>query len=104
MKRILMAGTMLVTACSAPTQPYLDHARANCNDLAQTDLDRRTACEAIPHLQAQVSAEHNEQAGKVAAGILLGILTIGVAAAAGYSAAHSPPTEIVVVCRPWWSC
>jgi hypothetical protein len=97
---IALSGALLVAACSAPTQPYLDNARALCSTGDQV------SCGQIPSLQAQVNAEHNDQAGKVALGVLAVLGAAAAGAAAGYAASHPAPsyTEVVVVCRPWWSC
>jgi hypothetical protein len=82
------------TACVAPSQPYLDNARSLC---ASGD---QVSCGQIPQFQAQVNAEHNEQAAKVATGFLAVLGAAAVGAAAGYAASHpvySPP--VVYVCR-----
>ena len=97
--RIIPTALALVvglTACAAPSQPYLDSARAQCSTGDQV------SCGQIPQLQSQVNAEHNEQAGKVALGVLGG-LAIVAAAAAGVAAAANPPTYYypVIVCRGW---
>jgi hypothetical protein len=93
-----LAATLLVTACAAPTQPFLDNARTAC---AAGNQDQ---CGQIPNLQAQVNAEHNEQASKVAAGFVAVLGAAALGAAAGYAASHPAPVyyEPVIVCR--WGC
>jgi hypothetical protein len=91
--RLAPAVALLVAACVAPSQPFLDQARAGC--LAGD----RFQCSNVPTLQSQMNAEHAQQSRQVAAGILLGL----GAAAAGYAASH--PTYYytpVVVCRGWY--
>jgi outer membrane lipoprotein SlyB len=95
---IALSGVLLIAACSAPSQPYLDTYRVDCAK------GSKVACDLIPETEARVNAEHNDAAGRVAGGILLGFLAVAAGAAAGYSAAHQPATEVVVVCRPWWAC
>lgn len=94
---VSLALAVGLAACAAPSQPYLDNARTLCAGGDQT------SCGQVPQFQAQVNAEHADQAGKVALGILGGLALVAGAAAAGYSAAHpvyDPP--VVVVCR--WNC
>lgn len=92
----VMAATLLVTACAVPSQPYLDDAQAKC---VQGNQD---ACGQVVPLQAAVNQEKNDQAGKIAKGILLGIAAFAVGAAAGYSAAHPvpPPPPAVFILQP----
>jgi hypothetical protein len=87
-----------VTACAAPSQPFLDQARIGCAGGNQGQ------CGEIPALQTQVNAEHNEQASKVAAGFVAVLGAAALGAAAGYAASHPAPVyyEPVIVCR--WNC
>jgi hypothetical protein len=92
----VLAVVMGLTACSAPTQPFLDQARIECGYGSQD------ACRRVSGLQAQVNYEQQQQSEKVAAGLLLGLGAIAAGAAAGYSA--SQPTyyyQPVYVCRGW---
>ena len=97
--RILPAVLAAVTglsACAAPSQPFLDQARIECGYGSQS------ACQRVSGLQAQVNYEQQQQSEKVAAGLLLGLGAIAAGAAAGYSA--SQPTYYytpVYVCRGW---
>ena len=95
---IALAAILPIAACAAPSQPFLDAARANCTAGIQA------SCAQVPSLQAQVNAEHDQQAQQVGAALLLGLTAAAVGAAAGYAASHPAPTEVYVVCRPWWSC
>jgi hypothetical protein len=95
--RLAPAVALLVAACVAPSQPFLDQARAGC--LAGD----RFQCSNVPTLQSQMNAEHAQQSRQVAAGILLGLGAAAAGAAAGYAASH--PTYYytpVVVCRGWY--
>ena len=93
----VVAGTIMLAACTAPTQPFLDQARTDCTAGSQQ------ACSVIPQLQAQVNAEHNDQAAKVATGFLAVLGAAAAGAAAGYAASHPAPVYVapVVVCRGW---
>jgi hypothetical protein len=93
--RLALASALLLAACAAPSQPYLDSARSGCT------AGDRAACGSVPALQAQVNAEQNEQASKVALGILLGVTAVAAGAAAGYSASQP---SYVIVCRSRWGC
>jgi hypothetical protein len=92
-----MAAVMLAAGCTAPSQPYLDHYRQACT------AGDRAACDLIPPTQARVNAEKQDQAGKVAAGILLGLSAVAVGAAAGYAASRPvyQPAPVIILCRPW---
>jgi hypothetical protein len=94
----VLAVTLGVAACAAPSQPYLDIAQQQC---AKGD---QRACDGVPFLQADVAREHNEQAGQVALGILAVLGAAAAGAAAGYAASHPVYTspEVIVVCR--WGC
>jgi hypothetical protein len=98
--RLALTGVLLAAAaCSAPSQPYLDNAKLLCQRGDQV------SCGQVPGYQAQVNAEQNEAAGKVAIGILLGLTAVAAGAAAGYSA--SQPSYVyapVIVCRSRWGC
>jgi hypothetical protein len=87
-----------LAACAAPSQPFLDSLRTQCT------AGDQGACAGIPSAQAQVNYERQEQANKVAAGILLGLGAAAAGAAAGYAAAHPAPVYYtpVIVCR--WGC
>jgi hypothetical protein len=93
-----LAATLLVTACAAPSQPFLDNANRLCTSGDQV------SCQQVPGFQAQVNAEHNEQASKVAAGFVAVLGAAALGAAAGYAASHPAPVyyEPVIVCR--WNC
>jgi|SRR5580765_7217803 len=84
-----------VTACAAPSQPYLDNARALCSTGDQV------SCKQVPGFEAQVSAEHAQQAREVAGGILLGLGALAVGAAAGYAASQPTYYTPVYVCHGW---
>ena len=88
----IAAAALLLTACVAPSQPYLDQARTSCTT---GDQD---ACRQVPGLQAEVNLEHqqqSEQAGSVA----LGVLAVVAGAALGFAEANAPVYTPVVVCR-----
>ena len=89
-----LAGTLLA-GCVAPSQPYLDNAKLLCQH------GDPVSCRQVPGYQAQVNAEHAQQARDVAGGILLGLGAIAAGAAAGYSASQ-PHYQTVVVCRGWY--
>ena len=95
---IALAAILPIAACATPTQPFLDAARSNCAAGIQA------SCAQVPSLQAQVNAERDQQAQQVGAALLIGLGAAAVGAAAGYAASHPAPTEVYVVCRPWWSC
>jgi len=99
---IALAVTVTAAGCAAPSQPFLDQARASC---AAGD---RLQCDAIPTWQAHVNEEHNQQAGAVAVGVLAILGAAAAGAAAGYAASHPVYTapEVVVVCPPYryWGC
>jgi hypothetical protein len=86
-----LAVVIGLTACAAPSQPFLDQARGDCQ------FGNQDACRRVSGLQAQVNYEHAQQSEKVAAGLLLGLGALVAGAAAGYAA--SQPTY--VVCRGW---
>jgi hypothetical protein len=98
LKYAALAIALGLTACVAPSQPFLDNARTICSSGDQV------SCGQVPMYQAQVNAEHSEQAAEVAAGILAGIGAAAAGAAAGYAAAHPAPVYYapVVICR--WNC
>jgi hypothetical protein len=95
--RAALATLLAVTACAAPSQPYLDEVQAGCSKGIQA------ACVQVPQFQAQVNAEHSQQAANVATGFLAVLGAAAMGAAAGYAAtrpvyvapAYSAP---VVVC------
>ena len=93
-----IATLLTVTACAAPSQPYLDAVEAGCAK------GNKAACEQVPQFQAQVNAEHNQQAAQVATGFLAVLGAAAMGAAAGYAASHPAPVYYapVVVCR--WGC
>jgi len=96
LKLATLATLLAVTACAAPSQPYLDGVRAGCAKGIQA------ACEQVAPLQAQVNAEHNQQAAEVATGFLAVLGAAAAGAAAGYAASHPvyvTPVYPVVVCR-----
>jgi len=98
LKLATLATLLAVTACAAPSQPYLDAVQAGCSTGDQV------ACGRVAPLQAQVNAEHNQQAAQVAAGFLAVLGAAAAGAAAGYAASrpvyvapvYSAP---VIVCR-----
>jgi hypothetical protein len=96
-RRFKLAALALVvglSACAAPSQPYLDNARALCSTGDQF------SCGQIPQFQSQVNAEHNEQAGKIALGVLVVLGAVaGAAAAAHAPPPPPPPPPVVIVCR-----
>ena len=91
----VLCAAMTLAACAAPSQPYLDNARALCTSGDQA------SCGQIPQFQAQVDAEHNQQAAAVAIGIAGGLAAVAVGAGAAYGAAR-PVYQPVIVCR--WNC
>ncbi|HME22334.1 MAG TPA: hypothetical protein VKI44_13500 [Acetobacteraceae bacterium] len=97
---LALSAAVVVSGCVAPSQPYLDNAKSLC---ASGD---QVSCGQVPGFQAQVNAEHNEQAAKVAGGFLAVLGAVAVGAAAGYAASHPvyapPPPPVVYVCR--WNC
>lgn len=94
---VAVAAAILLSACAAPSQPYLDHARTACA------VGDQYQCSSIPPLESAVNSEHQEQAGKIASGIfeVLGAIILGAAAVA--VAAAPPPTHYypVVTCTGW---
>jgi hypothetical protein len=97
---LAVAASVVLAACQTPTMPLLRDAQQHCTE----GNDR--ACSIVPQLQAQVTAEQNQQAATVGAGILAGLAAAAVGAAA-VSAARQPTyvaQPVVVVCRPYWSC
>jgi|SRR5580765_5261217 hypothetical protein len=84
-----------VTACAAPSQPWLDNMRRLCSTGSQA------ACDAVPVAQSKVDAEHAQQAREVAGGILLGLGALAVGAAAGYAASQPTYYTPVYVCHGW---
>ena len=91
-----VAATLLVTACAAPSQPFLDQAQAQCLTGDQN------ACRQVPSLQAQVTHGHNQQAAEVATGFLAVLGAAAMGAAAGYAASQPVYVQPVVLCR--WGC
>ena len=93
-----IATLLTVTACAAPSQPYLDAVQAGCVKGDQV------ACGRVPVLQAQVNTEHSQQAAQVATGFLAVLGAAAMGASAGYAASHPAPVYYapVVVCR--WGC
>ena len=98
--RIVSAALAVVTlaACVAPSQPFLDQARKDCQAGSQN------ACGRIGELQAQVNYEHEKQSEQAAA-VALGLLGAVAAGAAAYGAATTPTyyvTPTVVVCGRYY--
>ena len=93
-KHAALALVVGLAACAAPSQPYLDDARAMCTS-GHPDY-----CAQIPALQAQVNVEHQQQAAQAA--LAIGALAVG--AAAGYAASRPVyyRPDVVIVCR--WRC
>jgi hypothetical protein len=93
----LMAAALLA-ACTAPSQPMLDRARATCAN------GNTSGCAQIPYLETVVNREKSEQAREVAAGFAAVLGAAALGAAAGYAA--SQPSYYyytpVVVCRRWY--
>ena len=89
-----LAAAITVTACAAPSQPFLDQARKDCQSGDQS------ACGRIGELQAQVNYEREKQSEQAAAAALA--IVGGLAAgAAAYGAATAPTyyyTPVVVLC------
>jgi hypothetical protein len=94
LKYAVVAVIVGLSACTAPSQPFLDQARTDCQ------FGHQDACRRVSGLQAQVNYEHAQQSERVASGLLLGLGALAAGAAAGYAA--SQPTTYVV-CRGW-SC
>ena len=81
-----LAILVSLTACASEnTRRALDQAKLACT------AGDPGACNAVPGWEAQASSEQSDSAGKVAAGVLLGILLVG-AAAAGAAASQQPVT------------
>jgi len=92
----IVAATMTMTACAAPSQPVLDALVVQCQ------AGDQNACHAVPMAEAAVIREKNEQNEKVAKGVLL-ILSVGLlaaAVAAGARANPPPPPQPVFVPPP----
>jgi hypothetical protein len=92
----ILAAALALTACAAPSQPYLDNAVSLCHN------GNQQACGVVPTLQSQVQSEKNQQAREVGQGFLavLGALALGAAAVA--DAYYTPaPTIYVYPYRRW---
>jgi hypothetical protein len=98
----ILCVTALVVACTAPSQPLLDHMTMQCAD------GSAVACNNLPLMQAQVTREKQEQGNAIVGGLLLGVAAAAAGAAAGYAAStphYYPATEVIVVCPRWsFSC
>jgi hypothetical protein len=96
--RVIMSAALAlllgVTACAAPSQPFLDSARINCAS------GNQMSCSQVPALQAQVNEEHAQQSREVGLGILAVLGAAAAGASAGYAASH-PVYQPVYVCRGW---
>jgi hypothetical protein len=86
----LLCSVALISGCVAPSQAFLTSMTAQCTSGDQS------ACNQLPGLRAQVSAEHQQQTNQFLLG--MGAVALGAAAAA---AASQPRTEYVVVCPRW---